>query len=307
MEFHQLRYFVAAAETGSMSRAAERAHVSQPALSRQVAQLERQLGVALFERKQQRIHLTEAGRFFLPKARQILCDAETTEQQLREQFAGQKPTLRLGFISPFLDDLVAPTVRQLKQAHRQLHVALFDLSPRAQLERLASNELDAAILGNLDAEHRSQFTVRRLSKHRFAAALPADHALAKQKVLSLSALRTEPWVSLADAFFPGRSEFLRATCAEAGFEPNVVAELDSVSMMLGAVAAGDGVALAPMHSSRLPHDGCVFVRLQPPVPVVELALVCRRREQMPEVNTLHELLLARSRSLASPPSAKRAK
>ena len=107
MEFHQLRYFVAAAEDLSMSRAAEREHVSQPALSRQVAQLELQLGVALFERKKQRIHLTEAGRFFLQKARQLLCDAETSEQQLREQFAGQRRTLRLGFISPFLDDLVA--------------------------------------------------------------------------------------------------------------------------------------------------------------------------------------------------------
>ena len=67
-------------------------------------------------------------------------------------------------------------------------------------------------------------------------------------------------------------------------------------MMIGAVAAGDGVALVPMHSSRLPHDGCVLVRLRSPVPVVELLLVHRRREAMPELATLHELLLARARA-----------
>lgn len=76
MEFHQLRYFVAAAEEMSMSRAAGRVHVSQPALSRQIALLEEEIGVLLFDRIRKRIHLTEAGRFFLVKAKQLLCDAE---------------------------------------------------------------------------------------------------------------------------------------------------------------------------------------------------------------------------------------
>src|SRR5258705_6094668 len=104
MEFHQLRYFVAAAEMASISQAARREHVTQPAMSRQIALLEARLGVALFARRKQRIHLTEAGRWFLPKARQLLCDAATSEQQLRESFGKAKRTLRLSFLSPFLDD-----------------------------------------------------------------------------------------------------------------------------------------------------------------------------------------------------------
>jgi len=114
MEFHQLRYFVAAAEDLSISRAAERLHVTQPALSRQIAALEEELGVALFDRIRKRIHLTDAGRFFLPKARQLICDAETGAQQLREQFGDARRTLRLGFLSIFLDDLVAPAVREFR-------------------------------------------------------------------------------------------------------------------------------------------------------------------------------------------------
>jgi DNA-binding transcriptional LysR family regulator len=298
MEFHQLRYFVAAAETGSMSKAAAREHVSQPALSRQVAQLERTLGVLLFERKKQRIHLTDAGRFLLPKARQLLCDADTTRQIVGERFGGVRRTLRLGFLGPFLDDLVVPAVREVKRLHADLTVSLFDLPPRAQLERLLQHELDAAIVSNLDPEHHAQLAVRVLSRHRYAVAVPTGHALAGRRTLPLAALRSERWVSLADSFFPGRSAFLRAACAEAGFEPEVTSEVDSVSTMLGAVATGDGVALVPRHSEKLPHEGSVFVRLEAPVPVSDLTFVTRRRDARPEIAALHDALRERARGLA---------
>ncbi|NJM38259.1 MAG: LysR family transcriptional regulator [Akkermansiaceae bacterium] len=117
MEFHQLRYFVAAAEELSVSKAAERTHVTQPALSRQIKLLEEEIGVRLFERIKQRIHLTEASKFFLEKARQILCDSEMTVQRTREEYGGARKTIRLGFLSPFLDDLVAPVVREFQQRH----------------------------------------------------------------------------------------------------------------------------------------------------------------------------------------------
>lgn len=283
MEFHQLRYFVAAAEELSFSRAAERLHVTQPALSRQIAVLEDDLGVALFDRIRKRVHLTEAGRFFLPKARQLICDAETGAQQLREQFSNARRTLRLGFLSIFLDDLVAPAVREFRQRHPKAQVSLFELTPQAQVERLRNHELDVAILGNIDARDRELLTVRRLSRHRMAAVLPVDHALAKKKSIKLGALKQEPWVSLSDAIYPGRREFLRSICLEAGFEPNVVSEVDSLSMMLGAVSSGEGVAVMPAHAQKLPHAGCVFVNLAAPVPMTELLLV------QPKVNASREL------------------
>lgn len=292
-----MRYFVAAAETASFTAAAKREHVTQPALSRQIALLETQLGVQLFERARQRIQLTDAGRWFLPRSKQLLCDAATGEQQLREKFAGARRTLRLGCVAPLLDDLVAPAVRELKKKHRRITVSLFDLPPRAQLERLAARELDAAILANLDAEHRAQFTVRPLSRHRFGVVLPSTHASAQAKAIELAALRDEDWVSLSDAAFPGRREFLRGACARAGFEPRIVAELDSVGAMLGAVASGDGVAIAPMHAAKVAHAGCTFVSLAGQAPVAELVMVAPRRDGMPECEELARLLVARSRAL----------
>jgi DNA-binding transcriptional LysR family regulator len=178
MRHAQLKAFHAVAAHGGFSRAAEALGLTQPAVSDHVRKLEEAYGVQLFTREKQRIQLTEAGRFFLPRARQLLCDAATTEQQLRESFGKAKRTLRLGFLSPFLDDLVTPVVRELKKRQRSLQVALFDLPPRAQLDRLAAGELDAALVANLEPQHRQRFALRPLSKHRFVAALPETHRLA---------------------------------------------------------------------------------------------------------------------------------
>lgn len=297
VEFHQLRYFVAAAETGSISAAARREHVTQPALSRQVALLETRLGVDLFERRKQRIRLTEAGRWFLPRARQMLCDAATSTQQLREHFGKARRTLRIGFLGTFLDDLVAPVVRELKRRDRSLAIALFDLTPTAQLERLAAHDLDAAILANLEARHREAFAVKMLSRHRFAAVVPDAHPAAARSSLALEALRDDDWISLSDLAFPGRREFLQRACGAAGFTPRIVAEVDSVALMLGAVAAGDGVAIAPRHAAKLPHAGAVFVPLES-APSVELLLVTARGAERPETTALGRSLAERARSLA---------
>jgi DNA-binding transcriptional LysR family regulator len=290
MEFHQLRYFVAAAEELSISRAAVRLHVTQPALSRAIALLESELGVPLFDRIRMRIHLTDAGRFFLAKARQIICDAETGAQQVREQFGKARRTLRLGFLTPFLDDLVAPAVREFRQRHPKTRISLFELSPRAQLDRLRNHELDAAILGNIDERDRGHFAIRRLARHRLAAVLPDDHPLVARKTIKLSALARERWISLSDAFFPGRREFLRNICQAAGFEPDIVSEVDSLSMLLGAVTTGEGVAVLPAHAQKLPHAGCVFVSLAAPAPVADLLLVLPNHPPSPELATLTALL-----------------
>jgi DNA-binding transcriptional LysR family regulator len=298
MEFHQLRYFVAAAEEQNMTRAAKRMRVSQPALSRQIALLEDEVGVLLFGRVRKRIQLTEAGRFLLGRARRILCDAELAAQQARERFGGERRTLRLGFIGPFLDDLVAPAVREFRQRHPKAMVSLFDLPPSAQIERLERHEIDAAILGNIDESGRAKFAVRLLSKHRMAVVVPEDHRLAGRKAVKLAELENDGWVSLSNAFFPGRRGFLIECCARAGFEPRIVAEPDSLPLMLAAVATGTGVGIIPAHARKLPHAGCVFLTLSSPVITTQLLLVKPRAEAGAELAGLIDLIAGRAASLA---------
>jgi DNA-binding transcriptional LysR family regulator len=297
MEFHQLRYFVATAEELSITAAAKRLHLSQPALSRQILALEEQLGVALFQRLKKRIHLTEAGRFFLDRARQILCDAETSVQQVREQYGDAKRTIRLGFLTIFLDDIVAPAVRSLRKESPKTGVALFELSPKAQLDRLRDGELDLALLGNLADEDRSRYTVRSLMRNPMAIVLPDDHRLAGRKQVTLKELAGEPFVSLSDTIFPGRRQFLRSICQSQGFDPVISEESDSLPLLLAAVSSGTGVALLPAHSSKLPHSGCVFVRMTTPVVQAEIMAVYRKDSAQGALASLIEHLETSARAI----------
>ena len=154
---------------------------------------------------------------------------------------GVRRTLRLGFLSPFLDDLVAPVIREFQQRHANSKVSLFDLPPRAQLDRLRQHELDLGILANLEDRERAMFDVRKLSKCEFIAVLPEAHRLAHRKAVKLKELETDDWVSLSNAFFPKRREFLIETCETAGFVPRIVAEMDSLPMMLAEIGTGGGV------------------------------------------------------------------
>ena len=297
MEFHQLRYFVAAATDLNISKAAVRLFISQPSMSRQIALLEDELGVRLFDRVRKRIHLTEAGVFFLKRANQILCDAETASQQVREQFGGQRPTLRLGFMSTFIDDLVVPVIREYQQRHAQAKVSLFELSPTAQVVRLLNQELDACILADIGPEVSRNYEVIELMRFGFAAVLPAGHLFAARKSVKLAELKDEPWISLADSAFPGRREFFVQTCAKAGFVPRIEQEVDSIPFLLASVGMGSGVAILPAHAAKVPHSGCRFVPLSAPRIAPPLLLVLPRPPRSRGLDTLVSLIVEQSRRM----------
>ena len=278
MEIHQLRYFIATAEELSVNAAARRLHISQPAMSRQIQLLEEELGIALFQRIKKRMVLTDAGRFFLDRARQILCDLETSTQQMQEKFGEAKRTIRLGLLSIFLDDIVGPAVREMKKSFPNVSVSLFELSPRAQLDRLRDDDLDVALLGNLGEDDLARFEVRSIMKNRMAVVLPEDHRFALRKQLSLAELANDSFISLSDSAFPGRRRFFRNVCLSQGFDPRIVEECDSLSLLLTSVSAGSGVALLPEHSRKLSHLGCVFVRLKTPVVHAEVMAVFKMHQ-----------------------------
>jgi DNA-binding transcriptional LysR family regulator len=123
-----------------------------------------------------------------------------------------------------------------------------------------------------------------------AVVVPEGHRLAHRKSVRLAELAKDDWVSLSNAFFPGRREFLHGCCARAGFEPRVVAELDSLPLMLASVATGSGVAIIPVHARKLPHGGCVFVPLASPVLTTRLLLVTPKRDLPSGLSELAALL-----------------
>ena len=267
MEFHQLRYFVAAAEESGITRAAEKLHVSQPALSRQIAALEDELGVKLFQRSRQRIQLTPAGEYFLPKVRDILESLQSAASDVGNRFGTISETVRIGFLLPFLDDVITPALRALKISSPMIEIVLAELAPQEQLDRLRDGRLDMAVIGNLNADAQCRFISHRLMRSRMAVVVPDDHTAAGRASVgvALNDFARDAFVSLSDKSFPGRRDTFEKICRQEGFSPNIVSECDSVNLMLGQVSIGAGVALVPEHCRKLPHAGCSFLRLEKPV------------------------------------------
>ena len=164
-------------------------------------------------------------------------------------------------------------MKAVRKQSDKFEISLHELSPKAQLDRLRDDQLDLALLGNLSDEDRTRYEMKCIMRSPMAAVLPDDHKLAKRKQIILSELQDEPFVSLSDAIFPGRRQFLRNVCQSQGFDPNIAEEADSLSLLLGSVSAGDGVAILPAHSQKLPHAGSVFVHLKTPVIYAEVLAV----------------------------------
>lgn len=256
MEFHQLRYVCAVAETGSFSRAAERCQIAQPSLSQQVLKLEEDLGAKLFDRLGRSVRLTEAGRAFLPHARSILEQMETARSSVAQKSADVRGSVSLGVIptiSPYLvPRYTASFARRFPDARMRI---VEDVTP-VLIESLRELSIDIAILA-LPLRHKD-LELFPLKTEPLFAVLPKDHRLAGAASVSLKDLRGEPFVMLRDGHC--FRDLSLATCARARITPNIAFESGQFSSLFGMVAAGVGISLVPeMAIDR--NAGCRYLQL----------------------------------------------
>lgn len=279
MELRHLRYFVTAAEELNISRAAARLRVSQPAISRQIHDLEEELGVPLFVRLKNKLSLTAAGESFLTHAGDILrksSEATTHMHSFRQQ---TKAKVVVGYIAPALASTLTPVLKRFNRAHKDTDVVLKELSPQDQLKALRTGHIDLALLGNPCPEVAVEFAVIILRRIPFQAVLPDDHALAQRKRLGLLELKTEPFIGFDEDQFPGRNASICEACQQAGFTARLVHRVENLSALLASVATGKGVTLAPEEVAQLPHPRAVFIPLKAPVPSVVSAAVYRKGDK----------------------------
>lgn len=298
MELRHLRYFVTVAEELNVSRASARLRISQPAVSRQLRDLEEELGVALFHRGPAGLKLTGAGESFLAHARDLLRRSGDAIQQMAAFRQNAPRTLTVGYIAPVLATILTPALRRFSQAHPEIEVVLRELSPGDQIKALRAGRIDLALLGNPCAEVEREFSVTILKRIPFQAVLPDNHLLALRKRLALSELADEPFIGFAEESFPGRNGILCAASQAAGFTPRFRHHVDNLTALLALVGASQGVTLAPAEVQLLPHPRAVFVPLRQPVPVA-LSAAARRKD---DPNALLQELLDCCRDGASSPA-----
>jgi LysR family transcriptional regulator, hydrogen peroxide-inducible genes activator len=256
MEFHQLRYVCAIAETGSFSRAAERCQVAQPSLSQQVLKLEEDLGTKLFDRLGRSVRLTEAGRAFLPHARSILSQMETARSSAAEKSADVRGSVAVGVIPTIAPYLMPRYTTSFAKKYPEAKLRIVEETTPTLVESLRDLSIDLAILA-LPLRHK-ELKLFPLRTEPLFAVLPKNHPLAATESLALKDLRGESFVMLRDGHcFRGLSI---AACTRARVTPRIAFESGQFSSLFGMVAAGVGISLAPeMAIDR--NAGCRYVRL----------------------------------------------
>jgi DNA-binding transcriptional LysR family regulator len=236
MELRQIEYFVAVAEQLHFGRAAAALSIGQPAVSQQIARLERELGVELFDRSGRTVRLTAAGARFLPEARAVLAACERARASVTARATGTLPAvLRLGS-STGLGDRLSRVLRTLGELAPTTETVLVSAPTQARLERVASGQLDAAFVrGGPTAPGVELIEVWR---DRLVIALPADHALAAEDVVTLSDLAALPLRIVSRSRNPALIDLVLGACNAAGFTPIPGLHPDSLENTLAAVSSG---------------------------------------------------------------------
>jgi DNA-binding transcriptional LysR family regulator len=257
-ELRQLRYFVAAADETSFTRAAAGLHVAQQSLSQQITVLERILGTKLFDRDGRGARLTAAGEVFLPEARAVLDRAEEAVATLARAVRGELGTLRLAFLASTANYLLPPVVRAARDQLPGLTLSTAEVSIAELVDGVRAGRFDAAFTRPPLVD---DLAARTLITEPVCAVLPDGHPLADRARLTLSDLADEPWVLTPRASWEPWHRKYDADFAAAGFTPRVVQRAATVQGLLGLVAAGVGVTRLARSAHSLRRTGVVFVPL----------------------------------------------
>jgi DNA-binding transcriptional LysR family regulator len=245
MELRHMRYFVAVAEERSFTRAAARLHLAQPSLSRQIRDLEDELGVTLLQRGKGGINLTAAGSEYLTQARKLLADSASAVRTTQAAGRSEGRQLVIGSVEPALDSgLLATILKTFSAAHPDVRVETREYVSLEQHRHIAARELDAGFVYRPpeDVELFDSFIV---AENGHVAAIPANHRLAQKRELFLRDLAGEPFVQFPRWLWPERIDAIAQKCAEAGFTMRVVQEAQPMHSLLNFVGRGFGVAIIP--------------------------------------------------------------
>ncbi|MGW1864865.1 LysR family transcriptional regulator [Streptomyces mauvecolor] len=244
MQFQQLTYFVAVAETRHFTRAAERVHVSQPSLSQQIKALENELGAELFSRARGNIALTDAGEALLPLARRILADADTARIEVQELAQLRRGRVRLGATPSLCTGLLPDVLRAFHDRHPGIQLLIEEGGSHDLVRELARGALDLALIVlPLPAGSPALTTIELLQEDLVVVSSAAEAPPGSGSSVRVADLRDAPLVMFRHGY--DLRELTVAACRAEGFEPAFTVEGGEMDAVLGFVRAGLGVAVVP--------------------------------------------------------------
>jgi len=249
VELRHLRYFNAVARELNFSRAAQLLHVAQPPLSRQIRQLEEELGTELFDRSTRPLQLTDAGRFFYEQTGQLLSRIEDIRQATARIGRGEKAWFGIGFVPSTLYGVLPGLIRRFREESAQTEVSLSELMTIEQASALRSGRIDVGF-GRLDIAD-PEIICRTLVEEPLLAVMSAEHPLLQHDSVSLAQLAQESVILYPARPRPSYADFVLKTFRTRGLEPAHLREANEMQTAIGLVAAAVGVAVVPESIQRL--------------------------------------------------------
>ena len=241
MELRHLRYFVAAAEDENFNRAAERLSVSQPALSRRIGDLEAELGVTLFHRRNKHVALAQCGKFFYNDVKRILDDLDTAKRNVRNFAQGELGTLTIGLNeSVARHKIVSQALQAFSSKHPKVQLRLDPIGTTSLVDAVLTGAVDAVILYSRP-QNDAKLDYLELARDSFVVALPKQHPLSSKKRVTLADLRGEKFIWYRREIAPSLNDRLIAACQAGGLSIDIVQNVSSESIRLQLVSVGMGL------------------------------------------------------------------
>lgn len=297
MELRHLQYFVSIAVTGGFGRAARSLHVSQSAISEQMRDLERELGVALIDRGQRQIRLTPQGEVFLAGAQRTLHEAERTVQAVQQSLRGEIGQLTIGFFVGGNGSFFPAVIRAFRERYPAVHVSLVEMTPMRQVDALVSGSIDIAFTRPLPPHLQDQLSSKHVYSEPLYAVLPRNHRCAGQKQVHIGSLQKERFVMVDRSGSLVVFDKILALCHEAGFSPDIAATASASAGVLALVEAGEGISVIPQGSRFMATTETAFVPLAGESTSVDLVMAWSRQR----LNPVMQAFLTSAAYFTTPP------
>lgn len=265
MELRHLRYFVAVAEALSFTKAAQKLRLAQPSLTRQVRNLEEEIGVQLFDRSNNRVALTNEGRLFLFDSKKLLAMCAESVAAVQRMNRAESSQLNIGYVANLHYGLLPATLGAFRKLSPRVALNLFDMSSAEQFEALEGRKIDLGFIGLRPSLSGHDLLSECVARDTILVALPIRHPLARKPKIMLADLASQFFIGMSAKTHPGEREWLLETCQSAGFTGRILQEADGEPTAIQFVADGLGMALMPEQITGLPHEGVVFHPLSPPL------------------------------------------
>jgi len=280
MDTRQMRCVVAIAEAGSLTRAAERLGLAQPALTQTLNRLEREIGAKLFARTRRGAALTQAGLAIIDDLRASLAHGDAATERARAMGAGRAGRLTIGFVTHAIYEVLPRALRRLRAEHPQIDVVLCEMSNAEQVDALEGGRIDIALL-HPPVSVNAKVNELRLGEDPMVAALPAAHKLAADGCVALAEIAQQGLVWFPEQQIPALRTQLLGAIRRAGHDVKVVQDANRTLTVLACVAAGLGWSLLPRSVRALRHEGVRYadVRDGTGLPPFELAAMWLARSR----------------------------